>query len=280
MKKILISAIIFLSVIPRTVSAQAADSDGDGIKDADEINIFHTDPLGKDTDRDGFSDWIELNSGYSPLNPAVVTLERNDHDQDGLSDRMELNFGSNLSDKDTDHDAFSDKQEIDNGFDPTRRNVKLEKIIRVDTATQKLEYFLGKVRLGKFAVSTGKSSTPTPKGIFTVASKVKKAWSRPYGLWMPYWLGLGSGKFGIHELPIWPGGYREGGDHLGTPVSHGCIRLGIGPAEGLYNWADIGTAVHTNRRNKQKYGRKNKKNHRRAETCAAGRRRRHRIYRL
>ncbi|MCK4554035.1 L,D-transpeptidase, partial [Candidatus Parcubacteria bacterium] len=67
-------------------------------------------------------------------------------------------------------------------------------------------------------------------------------WSS-WGLWMPWWMSLQSGYFGIHELPEWPDGSKEGEDHLGKPVSHGCIRLGIGPAEFLYNWAEIGTQV-------------------------------------
>ena len=49
---------------------------------------------------------------------------------------------------------------------------------------------------------------------------------------------------GIHELPEWPNGAKEGEGHLGTPVSYGCIRLGVGDAEFAYNWADIGTPVY------------------------------------
>jgi lipoprotein-anchoring transpeptidase ErfK/SrfK len=30
---------------------------------------------------------------------------------------------------------------------------------------------------------------------------------------------------------------------LGIPVSHGCVRVGIGPAENVYNFATIGTKV-------------------------------------
>jgi len=47
----------------------------------------------------------------------------------------------------------------------------------------------------------------------------------------------------IHELPYWPGGYREGENHLGIPVSHGCVRLGIGAAAKVYQFAAIGTKV-------------------------------------
>jgi lipoprotein-anchoring transpeptidase ErfK/SrfK len=61
---------------------------------------------------------------------------------------------------------------------------------------------------------------------------------------MPFWMAVAAdGKFGIHELPEWPGGYKEGANHLGIPVSHGCIRLGVGPAKQVYDWTEVGTPV-------------------------------------
>lgn len=50
-------------------------------------------------------------------------------------------------------------------------------------------------------------------------------------------------QYGIHELPEWPNGVKEGTGHLGTAVSGGCVRLGIGPAKALYDWAEVGTEV-------------------------------------
>lgn len=218
------------------------DSDRDGVPDADEINIFFTDPLKTDTDGDGYSDWQELNSGYSPHMAQPIRLENSDLDQDGLCDRMELKFGSKLGERDTDGDGFSDGDEIAGGFDPLFfGKEKMLKRIKVDLAKQELGYFLGQVRLGAFPVSSGLYNS-TPKGRFTVSNKSPKAWS-PYGLWMPYWLGLGSGRFGIHELPIWPDGRREGIDHLGRPASHGCIRVGETAAKLIYDWTPVGTEV-------------------------------------
>jgi lipoprotein-anchoring transpeptidase ErfK/SrfK len=61
---------------------------------------------------------------------------------------------------------------------------------------------------------------------------------------MPFWMAITpGGSFGIHELPEWPDGDKNGANDLGSPVSHGCVRLGIGPAERVYNWAEIGTPV-------------------------------------
>lgn len=237
--------IIFLIVFAFPVSANLlTDSDMDGVPDEDEIGVYYTDPYNKDTDGDGYSDWVELNFGFSPHNKEAITLEKNDVDGDGLSDKMELRFHTNLKNKDTDGDGYTDKEEIDNGYDPlSAEKNKLKKRIEVNTGTQNLKYFLGDVAMKEFVVSTGKPGMETPKGHFQVDYKHEKAWSSKYGLWMPYWMSLSHGYFGIHELPEWPNGYKEGQDHLGKPVSHGCIRLGVGDAEFLYNWADMGTEV-------------------------------------
>ena len=238
----LIFLFIFLIAIPASANS-LVDSDLDGVPDFDEENIYHTDIFSRDTDLDGYSDFIELNSGFSPLNPEPVRLENCDYDKDGLSDRMELNFNTNLTKKDTDGDGYEDGNEIDNGYDPLDiLDVKLAKRIEINTGAQELSYFLGGVRMDTFPVSSGKAGMYTPTGHFKVDGKNLRAWSS-YGLWMPYWMSLSHGYFGIHELPEWPNGAKEGEDHLGKPVSHGCIRLGVGPAEYLYNWTPVGTEV-------------------------------------
>jgi hypothetical protein len=223
---------------------QAIDSDQDGISDQDETQIYRTDSQKSDTDGDGFTDGEELKNGYSPYDAKkALKLENGDADKDGLSDRMELNFRANPVVADTDGDGFTDGEEIRNGFDPTKANEKLLKRIEVNLAKQELYYFLGDVRMGTYVVSTGKASTPTPRGTFTIGSKSKRAWSKAFGLWLPYWMGMAGERFGLHELPEWPGGRKEGASHLGRPVSHGCIRLGVGPAKALYDWAEVGTTV-------------------------------------
>ncbi len=65
----------------------------------------------------------------------------------------------------------------------------------------------------------------TPVGNFKVIAKAKRPWSKKYGLYMPWFIQFTYDGHGIHELPEWPGGYKEGASHLGIPVSHGCVRL-------------------------------------------------------
>jgi len=175
---------------------------------------------------------------------SVSAQESLDSDKDGLSDYWELKFKTDPLNPDSDGDGFLDGVEIDHGFDPLSSSTKkLPLHIEINLKKQQLTYFVDNQPWKIFSVSTGKAAMPTPKGKFKILNKVPKAWSGPYKLWMPYWLGLDHGQFGIHELPIWPSGYREGAAHLGKPVSHGCIRLGIGPAQYIYDRVGTGTEV-------------------------------------
>lgn len=138
-------------------------------------------------------------------------------------------------------DVFTDQQVFpDEGVVPGRFPGKY---IDIDLTHQQMYLFEGPNQIAQYQVSTGKWSTPTPVGTRYIVNKDPMAWSAPYGLYMPWWNSIGEG-YGIHELPEWPGGAKEGEAHLGIPVSHGCIRLGVGPAQTVYNWADIGTPVY------------------------------------
>lgn len=126
----------------------------------------------------------------------------------------------------------------------TEAKVQEGKYIDINLGVQVMTIFENGEVIDSFLISSGKRGMDTPKGEFKVSNKHPRPWSRKYGLYMPYWMAIvPSGKFGIHELPEWPGGYKEGQNHLGTPVSHGCVRLGVGAAERVYNWAEIGTPI-------------------------------------
>ncbi len=49
-----------------------ADTDGDGLSDRDEIVTWKTDPLKADTDGDGYADGVEVKGGYNPLGPGKL----------------------------------------------------------------------------------------------------------------------------------------------------------------------------------------------------------------
>lgn len=237
------------------------DSDRDGLDDRLE-KALGTDPLNSDSDGDSYGDALELKHHYNPLGTGRLPIDLNFTKK--LSGQFLLQVEGKgelwyLSPRDNLRYYIGDYDDLVKIVSLLGRGINNESInliadarliskgavknIKVDVGKkQRVYYYLGETQIGSFPVSAGKASMPTPKGEFSIINKHPKAWSS-YGLWMPYWQGLGTGHFGFHELPVWPSGYREGEDHLGIAVSHGCIRLGVGPAEFLYKWAPVGTKV-------------------------------------
>lgn len=120
--------------------------------------------------------------------------------------------------------------------------------IEVDLSAQRMHLIEGQNYHKTMIISTGSWSHPTPIGTFQILNHISVAWSNRYKLYMPHWMALqqDSGSYdgyGIHGLPYWPNGAKEGVNHLGTPVSHGCIRIGPADEEYVYNWAVNGTPV-------------------------------------
>lgn len=123
-------------------TATAVDSDGDGIADVDETNIYGTDPYNWDTDGDGLGDGEEaFVSGTSPVvwddtsgaasdggaEVAATDLSTDtastgeaaaDSDGDRLSDADEAAVGTDPGNPDTDGDGYYDGDEAALGTDP------------------------------------------------------------------------------------------------------------------------------------------------------------------
>lgn len=121
--------------------------------------------------------------------------------------------------------------------------------IEVDLSAQRLHFIEGENYHKTAIISTGKWDMPTPTGEFKIMNHIEVAWSKKYALYMPKWMALKTAQdgryegYGIHGLPYWPNGVREGTNHLGRPVSHGCIRLGEADINYLYEWAPNETPV-------------------------------------
>ena len=122
--------------------------------------------------------------------------------------------------------------------------VKEGKYVDINLSKQLLSIFEDGTNMGNYKISSGKRGMATPTGMFSVLSKQRRKWSSKYHLFMPYWMAFTSQGHGIHELPEWPSGYKEGANHLGIPVSHGCVRLGVGAAETVYHFVELGTPVY------------------------------------
>lgn len=218
------------------------DTDGDGIPDRFETQVYNTDPLRADTDGDGFSDREEIVHGYNPRGSG--RLVDRDYDGDGLNDRLEIAFGSDPTVPDSNEDGVSDGAQVIAAMSPTSTTpTSLQKSISIHLADQRIEPRVAGIAIASYPISSGLARTPTPLGTFKVLQKNPRAWSRAAKLWMPYWMHFSGRGHGIHELPEWPNGHKEGENHLGHRASHGCVRLGVGAAKKLYDWAPVGTPV-------------------------------------
>lgn len=82
------------------------DTDGDGLKDGEEVNRYKTNPLIVDTDKDDLSDYDEvMKYSTNPNNP--------DTDGEGLKDGEEVfKYKTNPLSVDSDNDGLTDYQEV------------------------------------------------------------------------------------------------------------------------------------------------------------------------
>ncbi len=119
------------------------------------------------------------------------------------------------------------------------------KYVLVSISEQHLYAYENGQLVYSFVASTGMGNS-TRVGMFQILDKIPNAYGANWDIWMPNWLGIywsGTLENGIHALPILPGGGRLWAGFLGTPISYGCVVLGVDESMQLYEWADVGTPV-------------------------------------
>lgn len=117
------------------------------------------------------------------------------------------------------------------------------RLIEVSIKKQRLSAWRDGMVVYRFIISTGRAGYETPPGHYKILEKYENRWSRKWSVWMPNAMRWFEGYF-IHQLPHKDGSsYNIGASKLGTPDSHGCIRVDVGDAEQLFNWTKVGTPV-------------------------------------
>jgi outer membrane protein OmpA-like peptidoglycan-associated protein len=81
------------------------DTDGEGLKDGEEVITYYTDPLKPDTDGDLLTDYDEIAKHHT--NPIKA-----DTDGDGLNDGEEITRKTDPNNSDTDGDGLNDGEEV------------------------------------------------------------------------------------------------------------------------------------------------------------------------
>ena len=118
--------------------------------------------------------------------------------------------------------------------------------IEINLPAFRLFLFYGEELTHDYPIAIGKPSMPTPVGHYSVVSKIHNpTWlpldggkpvppgpANPLGRW---WLGLSRQGYGIH------GNNNE--NSIGTPISHGCIRMHNRDVEQLVRYVGTGMTV-------------------------------------
>ncbi|MFA6307559.1 MAG: L,D-transpeptidase family protein [Patescibacteria group bacterium] len=241
MKKIFIFVLVILFLPLSTLAQVVIDSDGDSLSDHDELNIYFTDPYSPDTDGDGYDDGLEIKLGYSPRYGENKKLIQVDSDNDYLNDKWELVLGTGLINPDSDGDLYLDGTEVAASYNPLNKNLeKLEKLIKVDIATQTLAYYFDNKLFDSFLISSGVAGMNTPEGEFKILDKVpvKHYGGGDYD--------YPNTKWNLHFTTNYYRYYIHGAywhNNFGHPMSHGCVNVAYEHMEPLYWWAQYGTKV-------------------------------------
>ena len=110
--------------------------------------------------------------------------------------------------------------------------------IDVDLTNQTLTAYVGRTAVRTTLISTGRSRTPTPAGMFRIYVKLRYDDMSGPGYYLrdvPYTMYFYRG-YGLH------GTYWH--SNFGRQMSHGCVNLPTREAKWLFNWAKVGTPVN------------------------------------
>ena len=100
------------------------DTDGDGLKDGEEINTYGTDPLKVDTDEDGLEDGDEIYFETDPLNP--------DSDGNGISDGDEKRSQTFIHEVENEDCAVTEVRVTMEGTGNLQKTTSVESIMNKD----------------------------------------------------------------------------------------------------------------------------------------------------
>jgi lipoprotein-anchoring transpeptidase ErfK/SrfK len=121
------------------------------------------------------------------------------------------------------------------------------KRIQIDISEQRMYVYEAGALIATHIISTGVEDSPTMAGVFQVQTHEINAYASNWDLYMPHFMGIYEAwpgfMNGIHGLPLLSSGQRLWAGNLGSPVSYGCIILGLEEAETLYQWAENGVVV-------------------------------------
>ena len=200
--------------------------------------------LASDVERAPVDAKIDTSTGFVKIVPAVdgrsLDLDR--------ATALTLDLGNKRA------NGLSDESDVTAPLVTLKPKVTgYDDVILVRTAENKLYHYENGVLSRSYTVATGTSKYPTPKGNFKVVLKRRlPTWVNPdpggWGKSLPKSIPPGpNNPLGTRALNLNSPGIRIHGTSnlrsLGTPASHGCIRMAMPDVEALFEKVDVNTPV-------------------------------------
>lgn len=138
---------------------------------------------------------------------------------------------------------FDDELNVEEGKDIDFSSSE-DFMIEVDLSRQIVLVYYNGMLIKEMICSGGTQLTPTPIGEFSTTEKVYYQWVAKFGVGAYYWIRFYK-DYLFHSVPFSEDGEMIEEEHskLGTPASHGCIRLKLDEAKWLYEKLPSGVRV-------------------------------------
>ncbi|NLW07076.1 MAG: L,D-transpeptidase family protein [Clostridia bacterium] len=128
-------------------------------------------------------------------------------------------------------------------FTPPQEGYWLE----VSIAEQKVRVYQDGAVIKEWLASTGVPEKPTPLGVFEIQNRGEWFFNEKYQQGAQWWVSFRDwGVYLFHTLPMDQNKQiiAAEAEKLGTPASHGCVRLEIENAKWIYDHIPQGTPVY------------------------------------
>ena len=121
-------------------------------------------------------------------------------------------------------------------------------IIDVSLSTQLVTVYYNGNLLKNFKCSGGTAENPTVTGTFTTNQKIYYEWVPKFNQGAYYWVRF-YGAYLFHSVPFDKNGnmIAEEASKIGTPASHGCVRMALEDAKWFYETLPLGIKVTIHR---------------------------------